>query len=64
MEIPESAIKNIPDEYEVTSQRKGFRRYQTGEIRRLLSQMTDAEERRDAAQKDTMRCVFHQFDKQ
>lgn len=64
MEIPESALRNIPDVYEVTSQRKGFRRYQTEEIRKLNSQLTDAEERRDAAQKDTMRCVFHQFDKQ
>jgi len=64
MEVPESAVKHIPHEYEVTSQRKGFRRYQTEEIKEKVGRLTNAEDRRDAAQKDTMRCVFYQFDRQ
>jgi len=64
MEVPDNAVKNVPHEYEVTSQKKGSRRYRTPEIERLLAELTDAEERRDSAQKDTMRRIFFQFDKQ
>lgn len=64
VEVPESLSRKIPDEYELTSQRKGFKRYQSPEIKKLFGRLVDAEERRDAAQKDTMRCIFEQFDKQ
>jgi len=64
MEVPDSVVRNVPDEYEVTSQKKGSRRYRTPHINRLLSELTDAEERRDAAQRDTMRRIFFQFDRQ
>jgi DNA mismatch repair protein MSH6 len=64
MEVPDNAVKNVPHEYEVTSQKKGSRRYRTQEIERLLSVLSDAEDRRDNAQKDTMRRIFCQFDKQ
>jgi DNA mismatch repair protein MSH6 len=64
MEVPDNAVKNVPNEYEVTSQKKGSRRYRTPEIERLLSVLSDAEDRRDNAQKDTMRRIFSQFDKQ
>jgi len=64
MEVPDSIAKHVPDEYEVTSQKKGSRRYRTPRINSLLSELTDAEERRDAAQRDTMRRIFFQFDQQ
>jgi len=64
MEVPDSIVKHVPDEYEVTSQKKGSRRYRTPQIVSLLSELTDAEERRDAAQRDTMRRIFFQFDQQ
>jgi DNA mismatch repair protein MSH6 len=63
LEVPDSSVKNVPNEYEVTSQKKGWHRYRTPEIDRLLAVLTDAEDRRDAAQKDTMRRIFFQFDK-
>ena len=64
VEVPESLSRKIPDEYELTSQRKGFKRYQSPEMKKLFGKLVDAEDRRDAAQKDTMRCIFEQFDKQ
>jgi len=64
LEVPDSIVKHVPDEYEVTSQKKGSRRYRTPRINGLLSELTDAEERRDAAQRDTMRRIFFQFDQQ
>jgi len=64
LEVPDNVVKHVPDEYEVTSQKKGSRRYRTPPIDSLLSELTDAEERRDAAQRDTMRRIFFQFDQQ
>ncbi|NXS16761.1 MSH6 protein, partial [Mystacornis crossleyi] len=64
MEIPESAIpRNLPEEYELRSSRKGYKRYWTKEIEKMLAAMVNAEERRDAALKDCMRRLFHNFDK-
>ncbi|XP_048590320.1 DNA mismatch repair protein Msh6-like [Nematostella vectensis] len=63
LEIPESALgRNTPDEYTLQSQKKGFRRFWTTEIEEKLAELTEAEERRDAALKDTMRNLFHRFD--
>ncbi|XP_068796155.1 DNA mismatch repair protein Msh6 isoform X2 [Struthio camelus] len=64
MEIPESAIsRNLPEEYELKSTRKGYKRYWTKEIEKMLAAMVNAEERRDAALKDCMRRLFYNFDK-
>ncbi|NXO35111.1 MSH6 protein, partial [Locustella ochotensis] len=64
LEIPESAIsRNLPEEYELRSSRKGYKRYWTKEIERMLAAMVSAEERRDAALKDCMRRLFYNFDK-
>ncbi|XP_028406070.1 DNA mismatch repair protein Msh6-like [Dendronephthya gigantea] len=63
LEIPENALaRNTPSEYELQSSKKGFKRYWSPEIVRLNEELTDAEERRDASLKDTMRKVFYQFD--
>ena len=65
LEVPLSALaRNTPDDYDLKSQKKGFRRYWTSEIEDMLARMIDAEERRDAALKDTMRTIFHSFDSQ
>lgn len=65
MEIPESALsRHIPEEYELTSSKKGFKRYWSPTIQKLLADTMNAEDRRDAALKDSMRRVFHKFDEQ
>lgn len=63
IEVPDSAVKNVPHEYEVASQRKGYRRYRTRTVDRLLATLVEAEERRDVAIKDSMRRIFAAFDK-
>ncbi|XP_074846119.1 DNA mismatch repair protein Msh6 [Carettochelys insculpta] len=64
MEIPENAIShNLPEEYDLKSTRKGYKRYWTKEIEKMLAEMVNAEERRDAALKDCMRTLFYNFDK-
>ncbi|NWY04889.1 MSH6 protein, partial [Nothoprocta ornata] len=63
MEIPESAVsRSLPEEYELKSTRKGYKRYWTKEIERMLAALVNAEERRDAALKDCMRRLFYNFD--
>ncbi|XP_018580482.2 DNA mismatch repair protein Msh6 [Scleropages formosus] len=64
MEVPDSVSdRNIPEEYEVKSTRKGWKRYWTREIERLFSELQGWEEKRDAALKDCMRRLFYNFDK-
>lgn len=64
MEIPETATsRNLPEEYELKSTRKGYKRYWTKEIEKMLAELINAEERRDAALKDCMRRLFYNFDK-
>lgn len=62
IEVPESALKRIPDEYHLMSSKKGAKRYRTTDIEDQLVDLTDAEERKDAALKDTMRRLFYSFD--
>ena len=62
MEVPEAALKRVPEEYEVMSSKKGAKRYRTKTIDNLLAELLDAEERKDAALKDIMRRIFHSFD--
>ncbi|XP_030011283.1 DNA mismatch repair protein Msh6 isoform X2 [Sphaeramia orbicularis] len=64
MEVPDSVSeRNIPDEYEVKSTKKGWKRYVTKESERLFSEMQGFEEKRDAALRDCMRRLFYNFDK-
>lgn len=65
LEIPESVVsRHAPEEYDLKSQKKGYRRYWTPTIERLLQQLVDKETQRDDALKDTMRTIFHSFDEQ
>ncbi|XP_062318877.1 DNA mismatch repair protein Msh6 [Osmerus eperlanus] len=64
MEVPDSvAERNVPEEYEVKSTKKGCKRYWTREIERLFGELQSQEEKRDAALKDCMRRLFYNFDK-
>lgn len=64
MEVPDSVSeRNIPDEYEVKSTKKGWKRYVTKESERLFAELQGLEEKRDAALKDCMRRLFYNFDK-
>ena len=63
LEIPEHKSKNLPDDFELTSSKKGFKRYWTWQIKEMLSKLTDAEDRREKALRDTMKCLFKKFDK-
>ncbi|KAM7385751.1 hypothetical protein PAMP_001809 [Pampus punctatissimus] len=64
MEVPDSVSeRNIPEEYEVKSTKKGWKRYVTKETERLFSELQGFEEKRDAALKDCMRKLFYNFDK-
>ncbi|KAJ8248293.1 hypothetical protein GJAV_G00240470 [Gymnothorax javanicus] len=64
MEVPDSVSdRNIPEEYEVKSTKKGWKRYWTREIERLFGELQSWEEKRDGALKDCMRRLFYNFDK-
>ncbi|XP_058507233.1 DNA mismatch repair protein Msh6 isoform X1 [Solea solea] len=64
MEVPDSiSERNIPEEYEVKSTKKGWKRYVTRETERLFSELQGFEEKRDAALKDCMRRLFYNFDR-
>ncbi|XP_076019011.1 DNA mismatch repair protein Msh6 [Genypterus blacodes] len=64
MEVPESVSqRNIPEEYDVKSTKKGWKRYVTKETERMFAELQGFEEKRDAALKDCMRRLFYNFDK-
>ncbi|XP_044284717.1 DNA mismatch repair protein Msh6 isoform X2 [Varanus komodoensis] len=64
MEISETAVpRDLPDEYVLKSSRKGYKRYWTKDIEKMLNDIVNAEERRDAAQKNCMKRLFYDFDK-
>ncbi|TTI76910.1 DNA mismatch repair protein Msh6 [Bagarius yarrelli] len=64
MEVPDSVSeRNIPEEFEVRSTKKGWKRYSTKEIERMFSELQSCEDKRDAALKDCMRRLFYNFDK-
>ncbi|XP_053099909.1 DNA mismatch repair protein Msh6 isoform X2 [Hemicordylus capensis] len=64
MEISETAVpRDLPDEYVMKSSRKGYKRYWTKDIEDMLNEITGAEERKDAAQRDCMKRLFYNFDK-
>lgn len=62
LEVPEHACKRAGEEYELVSQKKGFKRYWTPHTRDLLADMLVAEEQRNTALGDIARRIFQQFD--
>lgn len=64
MEVPDSVSeRSIPEEFEVKSTKKGWKRYSTKEIEHMFSELQSWEDKRDAALKDCMRRLFYNFDK-
>ncbi|MEE6474210.1 hypothetical protein FKM82_010317 [Ascaphus truei] len=64
MEIPESVTEHhLPEQYELKSTKKGYKRYWTRAIENMFGDLVNAEERRDTALKDCMRRLFYNFDK-
>ena len=64
IEVPEEVLsRNQPDDYELTSRRKGFRRFWTPEIKDMLETLKEAEARQKLMVKEQMRLVFAKFDK-
>ncbi|XP_066936562.1 DNA mismatch repair protein Msh6-like [Clytia hemisphaerica] len=63
LEVPEDALrKSTPEEYHLKSQKKGYKRFYTDFIVKMIEQLTKAEERRDNALNDTLRSIFNKFD--
>ncbi|ESO97193.1 hypothetical protein LOTGIDRAFT_143393, partial [Lottia gigantea] len=62
MEVPEVAVCRVPNNYELMSSKKGWKRYRTTEIEEMFTELTDAEDRKDTALKDVMRRLFYSFD--
>ena len=44
LEIPDEHVKKIPDTFEFTSQKNGFKRYHTPEIKEMVEELEAAEE--------------------
>lgn len=61
LEIPESSCNNLPDEYILTTQKKGFRRYKTKFINEKFDGILANEEKRDIALNNTIRTLFAKF---
>lgn len=64
LEVPDRFVKHASSKYEFQSQRKGFKRYWTPEIKEMLNTVLNAEDRRDAALRDIMRRIFYAFSKE
>uniref|UniRef100_M4BJP3 DNA mismatch repair protein n=1 Tax=Hyaloperonospora arabidopsidis (strain Emoy2) TaxID=559515 RepID=M4BJP3_HYAAE len=62
LEVPESALKKQPKEYELKSRKKGYKRFHTRTIRDLLKRLATAEAQKEEALKDQTRRIFHKFD--
>jgi len=62
IEIPESKAKKVPDDFELTSARKGFKRYWSDETKSLLAALTKAEDRKEEALRNSMKSMFKKFD--
>ncbi|VDK43707.1 unnamed protein product [Anisakis simplex] len=62
IEIPESIAKNLGNEFELKSSRKGYKRMVTDESIRLFEILVAAETKRDVIRHDLMRRVFADFD--
>lgn len=62
LEIPDAVSKKIDNSYELQSHRKGFSRYYTKELKRLISELNEIEKEKDVLLQDSMRRLFEKFD--
>ncbi|KAF7818144.1 DNA mismatch repair protein MSH6 [Senna tora] len=61
LEVPESIRGNIPQNYELRSSRKGFFRYWTPDIKKLLSQLSQAESEKESSLKSILQRLIGRF---
>ncbi|CAH8574569.1 unnamed protein product [Schistosoma curassoni] len=61
IEIPESLASRVPNSWQLSSQRKGVKRYTCSETQQWLSELTAAEERKDASLRSIMQHIFSSF---
>lgn len=62
LEVELSRTSRVPADWSAKSQKKSHRRYWTPFIEEKLAELMDAEDRVEAAQKDTLRKIFEKFD--
>jgi DNA mismatch repair protein MSH6 len=63
VEFPETLDKQLGAEWVFKSQKAGFKRYRNARLEEMLSELTLAEERVDAAHDTLISAIFAQFDK-
>uniref|UniRef100_A0AC34FXG7 DNA mismatch repair proteins mutS family domain-containing protein n=1 Tax=Panagrolaimus sp. ES5 TaxID=591445 RepID=A0AC34FXG7_9BILA len=61
LEVPENMSKKLGVEFEYKSKRKGFGRYGTKALERLVAELNEAEKERDIISADATRKVFADF---
>lgn len=61
LELPESVASKVGDEYMFQSQRKGFKRYRTPVLEKLLSELEKCEQKKDVLLADIARKIFAKF---
>ncbi|XP_012252115.2 DNA mismatch repair protein Msh6 isoform X2 [Athalia rosae] len=61
IEVPESQLRKVTTEYELQSQRKGFKRYFTPETKEFLARQIAVENNKDKVLKDISRRIFAKF---
>ncbi|KAL3319999.1 DNA mismatch repair protein msh6 [Cichlidogyrus casuarinus] len=61
IEVPDHKLKCVPRDWQMSSQKKGFKRYRTKETTVLLARLMQAEERKDYALCHIMRRIFAKF---
>ena len=61
LEVPDALKRKVPSHYSVVSQRKGFTRYWTPEIRDEVDALVAAEERRSVALSDVLKNLLASF---
>lgn len=61
LEIPESALKSIPSEFEFTSKRNGYQRFRTSEIKDLVYKLETVEEKEQQQLTNFVCFLFKQF---
>ncbi|VDN14340.1 unnamed protein product [Dibothriocephalus latus] len=61
IEVPDTHARNVPDHWEATSQRKGYRRYRPPEVVRLFAKLVVAEDTKEESMQGIMRRLFAAF---
>ncbi|KAH9320155.1 hypothetical protein KI387_021924, partial [Taxus chinensis] len=61
LEIPESMLAKVPQEYEARSSRKGYRRFWTPKVKELLQELSDSQAQREASLRGILQGLVMKF---